>query len=99
MGIAGACANYFFDEFASIPVFFSLRLLACAEGEDIGSVALEFAHADPGDPGQLPVVVGSGLGDRHQRLVGEDAEGGLSAALRLDRAPLAQSLVETLVHV
>ncbi|GAA3152974.1 hypothetical protein GCM10017687_83440 [Streptomyces echinatus] len=39
MGIAGACANYFFDEFASVVAVVSARLLTCADGQNIGSVA------------------------------------------------------------
>src|SRR5690242_16936751 len=99
MGIAGACANYFSDELESVPVLPFRNLLACADRQHIGSIAMELAQADAGDPRQLVLVVGHGLGDRHQRLVREDAEGGLSAALRLYGTPVAQPLVEPLVHV
>src|SRR4051812_38234640 len=80
MGIAGACANYFFDEFASVRLAVCPDFLACANGQNIGSVAVELAHADAGDAGQVPVVLGDGLGDGHQRLVGEHTERRLSAA-------------------
>src|SRR5690349_4402388 len=99
MGIAGACANYFFDEFASVTLAALRRLLTCADGQNIGPEAVELAHADPGDPRQLALVVRRGLGDRHERLVGEDAERGLPTALRLYRPPLPQPLVEAFVHV
>src|SRR3954462_11488104 len=99
MGIAGACANYFFDEFESVLRDTLRRLLTAADGQDIGPVAVELAHADAGDPREFALLVGDRLGDRHQRLVGEDAERRLTAALRLDLTPLAQPLVEALVHV
>src|SRR5215217_6579129 len=99
MGIAGACANYFFDEFESVALTLFVDLATCADGQNFGPEAVELPHADAGDPGELSRVVRHGLGDRHQRLVGEDAERRLPAALRLHGTPLAQPLVEALVHV
>src|SRR5690606_22514794 len=99
MGIPGACANYFFDELGSVLILAPDGLTACADGQHIGAVAAQLAHADAGDAGQLVLVLRVGLGDGHQCLVGEDAEGRLPAAARLLGAPLPQPFVETLVHV
>src|SRR3954471_16991391 len=99
MGIAGACANYFSDELKSALILFFRNLPTCADGQDIGSVAVELAQADARDPRQFVLVVGGGLGDRHEGLVREDAEGRLAAALRLYGTPVAQPLIEPLVHV
>lgn len=67
MGIAGACANYFFDEFASVTLAALRRLLTCADGQNIGPEAVELAHADPGDPRQLALAEMHST-DRHQRI-------------------------------
>src|SRR5688572_20910664 len=99
MGTAGACANYFSDEFGSVVLVLGSDVLACADGQDIGSVAVELPRADARDPRQLARFLGGGLGDRDQGLVGEDAERGLPGPARLDRAPGPQPLVESLVHV
>src|SRR3954465_3159451 len=99
MGIAGACANYFSDELKSPLVLFFRNVLACTDGQHIGSVPVDLAQADARDPRQFVLVVGHGFGDRHQGLVREDAEGRLSAVLRLHRTPVAQALVKSLVHV
>ena len=49
MGIAGACANYFFDDFSSALLFLPRTVLTCADGQDIGAVPVELALADAGD--------------------------------------------------
>lgn len=48
MGIPGACANYFLDEFVSVVLVKPHAFLACADGQDVGPVAIELAHPDPG---------------------------------------------------
>src|SRR5690606_22349145 len=98
MGIPGACANYFFDELGSVLILAPDGLTACADGQHIGTVAAQLAHADAGDAGQLVLVLRVGLGERHQCLVGEDADGRLPAAARLLGPPVPQPLAETHLH-
>src|SRR5688572_13836744 len=99
MGIPGACANYFFDEFVSVAPVLAPRLPTCADVENIGPVPLQLAGADAGDATEFNRSARPRFRDRHQRPVGEDTEVRLAAFLCLGGAPLAQSLVEAFVHV
>ena len=50
-GFAGACANYFFDEFVISPRPSALlrTLLTCADGQHIGPEPVQLPAADTGD--------------------------------------------------
>src|SRR3546814_13384300 len=61
------------------------------------AIALDLGRAHPADAQQLGLVVGPRLGDRLQRLVGEDDIGGHPVVTRPLLAPLPQSLEECLV--